>query len=192
MARWQRRDWLNGHYELLMIFEESCAWVGAAQALWGLPQLSGVWTQQDFDPDVDPRQDAQDILVTTDLMDKNLLGVAQLPNGKAVPCGMSLSSFDEWLTFFLPLAGLELAYDVGAFPWGDGNRPWITELDDWLAEIGRQVFCQVPFKVAAVGFEIHITSVFDIDTTGPIKVPERRDCGLLVPVGQEVKWYAST
>jgi hypothetical protein len=42
-------------------------------------------------------------------MEKNLLGVAELPNSEAVPCGMSLNPSDEWLVFFLPLAGLELA-----------------------------------------------------------------------------------
>jgi hypothetical protein len=85
-----------------------------------------------------------------------------------------------------------VSYDIGAFPRGDGNRPWIAELDAWLAEIGKKVFCRVPFKIAGVGFEIQITSVFDIEATGPIAVPQRRDCGILVPVGQQVQGFPST
>ena len=174
-----------------MIFEESCAWVEAAQTLWGLPCLLGVWTEREFDPEVDPRQDTKNVLVTTELMDKNLLGIAHLPNGKAVPCGMAVSPSDDWLAFFLPLAGLELAYEVGAFPWGDGNRPWIAELNDWLAEIGKKVFCQAPFKIAAVGFEIQVSTVFDIDLSKAIELPQHRQCGLLVPAGQDARGYPS-
>ena len=138
MVRWKHSDWLNGHYELLMIFRDSCAWVEAAQTLWALPCLSGVWTEREFDAEADQRRDAQDILVACELMEKNLLGVAHLHNGKAVPCGSAVSCSRDWLAFFLPLAGLGSAYDVGDFPWGDQDRQWIVELNDWLAEIGKK------------------------------------------------------
>lgn len=174
-----------------MIFEESCAWVEAAQTFWGATLLVGSVDRTGVRSKVDPRQDTKNVLVTTELMDKNLLGIAYLPNGKAVPCGTAVSPSDDWLAFFLPLAGLELAYEVGAFPWGDGNRPWIAELNDWLVEIGKKVFCQAPFKIAAVGFEIQVSTVFDIDLSKAIELPQHRQCGLLVPAGQDARWYPS-
>jgi len=42
MARWQERDWLDGHYELFMQFDSGFDWVEAAQSLWADPQVTGV------------------------------------------------------------------------------------------------------------------------------------------------------
>lgn len=188
MVRWKNRDWLNGHYELLVMYRDPYAWVEAAKTLWRLPHFSGVWTEREFDPEVDPFQDPQDILIACDLMEKNLLGVAHLRNGKSVPCGTAVGS-SGWLALFLPLAGLELAYDVGGFPWRDQDRRWIGELNDWLVEIGRKVFHSVPFEIAAVGFETEVVGVLDVDISLPIDAPPKLHCGFLLPAGQEVRWY---
>jgi hypothetical protein len=81
MTRWREQDWLDGHYELLMDFDDPYAWIDAAKALWVQPQLSGVWTTREFDPDTDPRLDASDVAVTCELMTRHLRGVAHLPTG---------------------------------------------------------------------------------------------------------------
>lgn len=189
MARWKDRDWLNGYYEILMDFDDPYAWVEAAQILWSQPQLLGVWTNREFDPDTDAPLDASDILVTCELMTHHLNGVAHLPNRKCAPCGSGISQVGNWLVFFLPLAGLEHCYDVGVFPFGDVGRSWVFELDQWMVELATAVFRKVPFRVAAIGSELSTLTMISEFRVG---VPESRLCGLLAPSGQELHWFPPT
>jgi hypothetical protein len=184
MSRWKDEDWYNGHYELLMEFQDPYTWVEATQTLWTHSRLLGVWTKRDFDLDVDQRLDASDVLVACELMTHNLYGVAHLPNGKQAPCGCAIGS--TWLSFFLPLAGLGHAYDVGFFPFADGDRPWISELDEWLVDLGATVFRKTPFAVAAIGSELCSLTMIEQFREG---VPESRPCGMLAQSGQELRWY---
>lgn len=185
MARWQERDWLDGHYELFMDFPDGWDWVEAAQALWAQPQLTGVWTERAFDPEADPALDPFDILVTTELLTKHLYGVAHLPNGKDAPCGCAISDSHNWLIFFLPIAGLGRCYDLGRFPFGDADRPWTEEVDRWLAGLAKAVYRGVPFRVAAIGFEAFTLPMIEEPDPGMLK---RRDCGVMVPFGEELVW----
>lgn len=185
MARWQERDWLDGHYELFMQFNDGFDWVEAAQSLWALLQVTGVWTEREFDPDADAPLDPFDILVTTELLTKHLYGVAHLPGGNNAPCGCALNLERNWLIFFLPIAGLGRCYDTGAFPFGDSGRPWTEEVDEWLAELARAVYRKVPFRVAAIGFEAFTLQIIEEPNPGMLK---SRACGAMVPFGEELLW----
>lgn len=186
MARWEERDWLDGHYELFMDFDDPYAWIEAAQTLWAQPQVSGVWTAREFDLDLDPRLDAGDVLVTCELMTKHLLGVAHLPNGTEAPCGCAIAEGRNWFIFFLPIAGLGNCYDLGRYPFGDIGRPWVSEVDEWLVGLATAVFRKVPFRAAAIGPELFTLEMLSECSTG---VPESRPCGLLLPSGTELRWY---
>lgn len=172
-----------------MDFDDPYAWIEAAQALWSQPQLSGVWTMREFDPETDPRLDANDAAVACELMTRHLTGIAHLPNGKAAPCGCGISQGRNWLIFFLPIAGLGNCYDLGRFPFGDYGRPWVFELDQWLVELATAVFQKVPFRVAAVGSELSTLSMISEFDAG---VPEMRQCGLLAPTGHDLRWFPPT
>ncbi len=189
MARWQERDWLDGHYELFMDFHDGWDWVEAAQTLWAQLQVTGVWTEREFDPDVDPQLDPFDILVTTELLTKHLHGVAHLPNGKTAPCGCSISDSHNWLIFFLPVAGLGRCYDVGAYPFGDVGRPWTREVDEWLAGLAQGIYREVPFRVAAIGFEAFTLPMIEEPDPGMLK---SRACGVMAPFGEELLWLPAT
>jgi hypothetical protein len=190
MARWKERDWLDGHYELFMDFDDPYAWIDAAQALWSQPQVSGVWTMREFDLDTDPRLDAGDVSVACELMTKHLFGVAHLPNGTKAPCGCGISSAERnWLIFFLPIAGLGNCYELGSYPFGDIGRPWVFEVDQWLVELANAVFRKAPFRAAAVGSELFTLRMLSECSGG---VPESRSCGLLLPSGTDLSWYPPT
>lgn len=189
MTRWRERDWLDGHYELFMDFDDPYAWIDAAQTLWSQQQLSGVWTAREFDPDTDPRLDAGDISVACELMTGHLNGVAHLPNGKDAPCGSGISQGRNWLIFFLPIAGLANCYDLGCFPFGDFGRAWVDELDQWLVELATAVFRKTPFRVATVGSELSTLGLIQEFSSG---VPEKRLCGLLAPTGHSLRWFPPT
>jgi hypothetical protein len=189
VTRWKHEDWLNGYYEILMDFDDPYAWIEAAQTLWSQPQLLGVWTSQEFDADSDPRLDASDVLVACELMTGHLNGVARLPNGKTAPCGSGISQTENWLVFFLPLAGLGRCYELGRFPFGDAGRPWVFEVDQWMVSLATAVFRKIPFRVAAVGSELH---TLDMISQAGAGVPERRPCGLLAPACQDLQWFPPT
>lgn len=189
MARWEERDWLDGHYELLMDFPDGYDWVEGAQALWAQPQLTGVWTEREFDPEEDPRLDASDILVTTELLTKHLYGVAHLPGGKNAPCGCAVNLERNWFIFFLPIAGLGRCYEAGAYPFRDTRRLWTHEVDEWLAGLGQAVYGKVPFRVAAIGFEAFTLEMLEEPDPGMLK---KRDCGVMLPFGNELLWLPRT
>jgi hypothetical protein len=189
MARWRERDWLDGHYELFMYFDDPYAWIDVAQALWSQPRISGVWTARKFDPKTDPHLDAGDVSVTCELMTNHLHGVADLPNGTKAPCGCGIAQDRNWLIFFLPIAGLGNCYRLGRYPFGDFDRPWVFEVDKWLVELATAVFRKVPFRAAAVGSELFTLQMLSECKTG---VPESRSCGLLIPSGANLQWFLPT
>ena len=189
MARWQERDWLDGHYELFMQFDSGFDWVEAAQSLWAHPQVTGVWTNREFDPDADPTLDPFDILVTADLLTKHLYGVAHLPDGKNAPCGCAVHLERGWFIFFLPIAGLGRCYDVGTYPFGDTGRPWTQEVDRWLAGLAQGIYRHVPFRVAAIGPEMLTLDMIEEPDPGMLK---SRSCGVMLPFGNELLWLPRT
>jgi hypothetical protein len=189
VGRWKERDWLDGHYELFMDFDDPYVWIDAARTLWAQQQLSGVWPAREFDPVTDPRLDAGDVSVICELMTRHLNGLAHLPNGTKAPCGCGISQGRNWLIFFLPIAGLGNCYDLGRFPFGDYGRPWVLELDRWLVELATAVFRTVPFKVAAVGSELSTLNTIAEFSAG---IPARRLCGILAPVHRRLQWYPPT
>jgi hypothetical protein len=186
--RFARNDWLNGHYELLMWFEDPYTFQDTVQKIWSMPQFTGVWLEQEFDPDEDPRLDPQDDMVALEQLVHNFYGVAHLPNGISVPCGTTMGTF-PWIALFLPLAGLEKVYDVGRFPFGDFGREWQPKVDAFLADAGQEIFRATPFQVAAIDFEPDI-EYMKRQIGRP--VPEERKHGLLIPNGRDVVWYPAT
>jgi hypothetical protein len=105
--------------------------------------------------------------------------VARLPTGKRVVCRVYSgwnNPDNAYLTLDIPLEALRLTdRRVGAFILNDDDGlAWRPRLDDWLAEIGRQVYEVVPFHSALIGCEVTIHGPH----RGP--VPETRHVGFLV------------
>ena len=87
------------------------------------------------------------------------------------------------------MGALAQAYRVGAFPLDDPakHNDWRTELDTWLAHLGRAVYPNAPFRLGLVGF----------DTSGEIRateiardgIPKKRHMGVLAPNDDDLEWY---
>jgi hypothetical protein len=92
----------------------------------------------------------------------HLNGIVLLPSRQRTVCGVVAvreETGTDWLDFYLPLAALGRAdARIGAFPFGDDGGPtslsWRSALDEWLVSIARDVYAEVPFQLALVGFEV--------------------------------------
>jgi hypothetical protein len=125
-----------------------------------------------------------------------LRGTVQLPSGEQVVCGLVVvreegGSYEpDWLDFYIPLGALgRIDSRVGAYPFGDfaESLQWRRPFDDWLADLGRRVYEEVPFRLGLVGVEVSGEMYADQLASG---VPTSRANGLLIPEGNEIRYYA--
>jgi hypothetical protein len=181
--------WRGGFYELAMQFSKADHLEEALRAVWAFPALNGCYLQADIDPTKQPR-----ITPTWATLDEkgHLFGIATLPNGKAVGCGVYRVPEDAgstWLGFYVPMGSLSQAFDVGAYPFADEarSREWREPLENWLAQIGQNVFARSPFRLGLVGFEVSgMGSDAELAFGG---VPAERSIGILQPRDHKVIWY---
>ena len=149
--------WLGGYYELAIeLGRRSDERLGSAlAAIWAFPDIEGCYLRRDVESAeqlrVRPRLPGEE--------DSHLYGIATLFNGLKVPCCTVVvrePSGTDWLDFCLPLAGLSKAIpQIGGYPFDrDTGRQWREPLDTWLAEVGRQLWEHVPFRLAIIGFEV--------------------------------------
>ncbi|PSK92392.1 hypothetical protein CLV30_1327 [Haloactinopolyspora alba] len=122
-----------------------------------------------------------------------LAGVAALPRGTRVVCAARAVRHDsgtDWLVFFVPTGALERAEPRSAafgFRGGD-SLLWRRPLDRWLAEIGRQLYAAVPFRLGLIGPDVvGMTAAWKLAGT----VPPERWAGYLVPTGADLAYYCA-
>ncbi|MEV0068501.1 MULTISPECIES: hypothetical protein [unclassified Amycolatopsis] len=126
-------------------------------------------------------------------------GVVLLPDGTPIVCGVVAIREDsgiDWLDFYLPLGALGRADPrVGAFPYpseGEGalaHLAWRRPIDDWLAEIGRQLYSRVGYSL---GLIVHAVSgqVYAADLAE--EPPEQRGIGYLIPTHGKLRYWPAT
>src|SRR5215468_6683065 len=153
--------WSGGHYEIeidlgLPSDERLCR---ALERIWSHPSLKGCCFSRDQEPQAQVR-----VTPGQHGLADPLYGLAALPNGATAACGTyvcrlqgeSKKPVRDLLSFYAPLASLAKAYDLGAYPFADGERAakWRPQVDRWLVELGRFVFESVKFDLALVGWEV--------------------------------------
>lgn len=189
-------NWSGGFYELsLEIGERDDGRLQRAlTALWRAAGLTGCYGNAEREP---AEQSAVPLTVASLEEFGHLRGVVTLPSADPVVCGCIAIRLDgdngdnqDWLTFYLPLGALGVVVpDVGGFPFGPDGGPrsldWRVPLDAWLAEVAREVFRHLDFRLGLIGFDVDIT-----DLTDPAAgvVPEQRWNGYLLPVGGKLEY----
>lgn len=178
--------WSGGFYQLAIeLGPRSDERLQAAlETIWRYSGLDGPYGNRNVEPSHQPR-----ILPT---LETGLVGIATLPQGQRVACGTFTVREDDgpdWIGFYLPIGVLHTAYDVGAYPFGDGetSRSWRAPLDEWLVRMAAAVFAAVRFPLALVGHEVSGTTYAEeIQSTG---VPEERWIGCLWREGERLVWH---
>jgi len=165
----------------------------ALEAIWQFHGIDGCYEDRQEEPSNQPRQ--------LPSLEVNQYGVATLPDGQKVVCGIFIVREDDltgrndgsdWIGFYLPMGALDSVYDVGAYPFGDAKSSyiWREPLDDWLMNIGAAVFAKVPFPLALIGHEISgTTGAAEISRTG---IPVERWIGYLWRENEHLIWYRPT
>lgn len=184
--------WAGGFYELALHYGQNSNddLNNGLRSLWSLDCLEGCYLDRDREPDEQTRLEFEPSLMEHG----HLQGIASVPGGSRVACGtcvLHISDQADWIVFYCPMSALDRAYPVGGFPFdGVDHEGWRVPLDLWLADIGRQVFERTPFLRGLIGFETDDSEHFDDDSTS--NIPETRYCGLLVPQGGELNYFART
>lgn len=130
---------------------------------------------------------------------QHLHGIVALPDGTPVVCGVVAIREDggsDWLVFYLPVGALARADPrVGAFPHPfEGEEAlahlvWRRPIDDWLADIGRQVYARVGYLLGLIGDEVSGRVRAADLVEGP---PEQRRIGYLIPTRGELRYWPIT
>jgi hypothetical protein len=141
--------WTGGFYELALEYPSGtdAHLVRALTELWQSTDIVGCYLKRDIEPEDQPRLDFEASM----LSHSHLQGVATLPGGSPVACGTCCvrdDSGSDWLVFYLPMSALGNALPVGGFPFDGGNHEtWRRPLDTWLADLGRNLFGLVPYRL---------------------------------------------
>ncbi|MCZ8381671.1 hypothetical protein O6P37_22630 [Mycobacterium sp. CPCC 205372] len=123
----------------------------------------------------------------------HLYGRLTLPGGAVSVCGglaIRMSDGTDWLNLYLPVGALARTDPrIGGFPFGDDGGPlslsWRAPLDAWFAAIGAQVYREVEFRRAIIGFETDDAEIAAADGA----VPQRRSFGYLSPCDGELRYH---
>jgi hypothetical protein len=120
--------------------------------------------------------------------DSHLYGVVLLPSGRRTVCGVvaipDCEGGIDWLDFYVPIGALaQIEPRIAGFPFGDDGGPtslsWRAAIDDWLVNIARDVYAEVPFRLALVGFEV--LGDFHSKELEQQGVPDARGCAYVLP-----------
>lgn len=186
--------WNGGYYELAIELgpRSEARLEKALLALWGNAGLDGCYVRRDLEP-VD-QQRAQPSLPLLKRYG-HLLGVATLPGGGKVACGVCAVREEgsiDWLDLYLPMGTLSTVYDVGAFPFDDGkdSQMWREPLDRCLVELAQSVYAVTPFELALIGHEVSgRIYAAEIAVSG---IPTERWDGYLWKEQGMLVWYPPT
>ena len=182
---------LGGCYELAIELgaRDDARLQAALTAVWAV--VVGCFGQTSWDP---PRFDPVPCTVGSLERHGHLHGVTASPLGHTICSAVAVreeTSEIDWLDLCVPLGALgRLDPRVGGFPFGDDGGPaahdWRRPLDDWLAQLARQVHSAAPFRLALIGFEASGSRYADELRTGP---PGERYEAYVLPAGDDVSYH---
>jgi hypothetical protein len=66
---------------------------------------------------------------------------------------------------------------------------WIKKIDTWSKDIATEVYPEIGFLVAFIGFEVEF---FDLKEELEKGLPLERRYGILLPENQALRWYPPT
>ncbi|MBK8024589.1 MAG: hypothetical protein IPK19_24985 [Chloroflexi bacterium] len=188
--------WNGGFYELAIELGQRSdqRLLAALQALWGFPDLKGVF----LDRAVEPHLQEQIVLLSNCLLEGHLYGLARLPNAALIACGTVLVREDsgiDWLSFYIPMGALNRKYKTGGFPFGkadddDNHGTWRAPLDTWMWTIGQYVFDHVGFDLALIGHEV-LGEIY-ADNIRAMGIPPQRWVGYIWPEDGKLAYYPCT
>jgi hypothetical protein len=161
------------------------------QVLWQHPRLMGAYRHQDREPATQARIVPDKQHITSGL---HLYGFASIDADKRVACGtvaVREPGGTIWLSLYIPVGALDAVYDVGGFPFDDGDhRAWRQPLERWFAGIGSSIFRQHPFRLGLIGHEVSASdTAADITAQG---IPIRRRIGYLRPEADRLVYHPTT
>lgn len=147
------KNWDGGHYELAIDLGTTDRLQEAVDALRRAARIDGSVTR-----------DGRAVACTVAALAEHgqLCGTVRLPGGARVVCSVYATRYDDGTTCLdltLPLGALARTdRRIGGFPFGGsggaGSLAWRESLDTWLAAVGMAVYDEVPFRLAAIGFEL--------------------------------------
>jgi hypothetical protein len=134
--------------------------------VWTCPGLSGPYERKD----VEPEQQELCAFVSQ----RPLYGVIELPPGP-VPCwSRAFSALEDIPAFFefgIPMGSLELFYDTGGWPFGQGDSlEWRDVATRRLFDISCRAYDRVPFQAAIIEHDPHLENLPPVEAP----VPDRR------------------
>jgi len=189
----QEGAWSGGFYELTLELPSASKLTikTALQKLWDIPALEGCYLHSDIEPSNQNKLSPND----SDY-EGHLFGIATFPNRHRTCCGNWWNDFREngcWFSFYLPLGSLGRAYPIGFYPFYVKEEPspetWIKDVNGWLVRIAMNIYKEINFKVAFIGYEVDF---FDNRETLKYGVPDERWDGILIPIENELIWYPPT
>ncbi len=192
-------NWVGGHYELALELgpRDDSRLDQAYKALIELTGFEGSWALTSLEPRrYGPIPTSYESLTSFPLM----RGRLYLPSGRRVVCGLNVVREEaeppfyapDWLVLDIPLGALtKVEARVGGYPFGEtiASLEWRRPLDDWLADIGRQIFRRVKFRLGLVGMEVSGDASSDRLESG---IPADRPFGYLWPTDGELDYFPAT
>jgi hypothetical protein len=164
----------------------------AVDALWRAAGIYGCCADRTREP---ADQEAVPLTVGSVSTSGHLYGRLTLPGGAVSVCGALAIRMDDgtdWLNLYLPMGALARTDPrVGGFPFGAEGGPsslsWRGPLDAWLADVGAQVYREVDFRRAIIGFETDDAEIAAANGA----VSQRRSFGYLLPRGDQVHHHSA-
>jgi len=159
--------------------------------LWNVPMLEGCFLRSDLEPTQQPKVSPLDTA-----NEGHLYGIATFPSGKQCVCGSFWGNFEEcgcWMTLYLPLGSLGTIFPVKAYPiyskTESSPEVWLKEVNNWLKDIATDIYPQIKFNIALIGFEINS---FDVKKKLTEGIPNEHWEGILIPDKNNLTWYPPT
>ena len=192
-------NWIGGYYELALELGErdDARLEEAIGSLRNLAAIDGCWVLVGLKPS---RYEPASPSLTSLLRFGQLRGALELPTSQRVVCGMVAVREEkeppfyapDWISLCIPLGALvKIEPSVGGYPFGslDGSLQWRRPIDDWLAEIGSQLFATTSFRLGLIGMEPYGEAWSDRLDDG---IPTERSIGYLWPTHGELKYFPAT
>lgn len=171
-------NWSGGFYQLALELGETndARLQRALSALWLSAELEGCYRSTECEPDY---QDEVPCNVESLVESGHLYATVQLPDSVRVVCGCVAVREEEdqidWLVFYIPVGAL------GRVPTGLRRQT----IDGWLADVGKQIYREVEFRLALIGFEVS-GHVYSEQLQG--SPPEERWEGYLLPLACDLRY----
>lgn len=186
--------WAGGFYELSIELKPSPdeRLPHIIQAIWNHPNIAGCWLERDKETDQQPRLNPNIDLLADAF---HIYGLATLSDGCIVPCG-TISSRDtggsDWAILYIPLGALH--FGTSGYPFMDDGfealEIWRSPLESWFAEIGTDIYKQVAFQLALIGFEPE--NSHNAEQVANFGIPMEREIGYLWAENNQLQYFPRT